>query len=185
MMRRRRTIIRPRTPIFLGCEGRSEAGYAALLGRFTRETTGVHVHIHVELLQPGAGDPLELVRRATVKIREIERRREAFGRKAVLIDRGDPTKNAAATRLAQVSRIDHVIWQDPDHEAMLLRHLDGCQTLRPSVGQTMTALRRHWPDYQKGCTVVQLAEKISIDHVRQACTVEVDLQVFLAAIGLL
>jgi hypothetical protein len=55
-MRRKRTIIAPRIPIFLGTEGRSETGYGALLARIARETPGIHIHIHVDQLQPGAGD---------------------------------------------------------------------------------------------------------------------------------
>jgi hypothetical protein len=34
-------------------------------------------------------------------------------------------------RLAQAAHL-HLLWQEPSHEALLLRHLDGCQTLRPS-----------------------------------------------------
>jgi hypothetical protein len=85
-MRRKRTIILQRVPIFLGTEGRSETGYGALLSRIARETAGIHIHIHVDQLQPGAGDPLELVKRAIQKISELERRREKFMHKTVLID---------------------------------------------------------------------------------------------------
>jgi hypothetical protein len=35
----------------------------------------VHIHIHSEILQPGAGDPLALVQRAVERIADIERRR--------------------------------------------------------------------------------------------------------------
>jgi hypothetical protein len=34
MMRRRRLLIPQRRRIFLGCEGESERGYGALIGRF-------------------------------------------------------------------------------------------------------------------------------------------------------
>lgn len=64
---RRRNYIAPRTPIFLGCEGESERGYGALLNRFIHELPEIHIHIHTELLQPGAGDPLALIQRAVRK----------------------------------------------------------------------------------------------------------------------
>jgi hypothetical protein len=183
-MRRKRTIILQRVPIFLGTEGRSETGYGALLSRIARETAGIHIHIHVDQLQPGAGDPLELVKRAIQKISELERRREKFMHKTVLIDVGQPQKNEAAARLAAETGIG-VIWQRPDYEALLLRHLDGCQQLRPPAGASLGELRNRWPDYEKGLTAAQLSEKIGLDHVRRACAVENELRFFLTAIGLI
>src|SRR5262245_19930881 len=113
-MRRRRPIIVPRMPIFFGCEGQSEAGYGALLNRLSREVPGLHIHIHVEILQPGAGDPHALVRRAVQKITDLERRREPFAHKAILLDQGAPDKTAAAIAAAHEGGLDYVIWQRPD-----------------------------------------------------------------------
>jgi hypothetical protein len=127
---------------------------------------------------------LELVKRAIQKVADLERRREKFAQKTVLIDIGQPQKNEAAARLAAAAGIG-VIWQNPDHEALLLRHLDGCQQLRPPAGATLDALRKRWPDYEKGLTAAQLSEKIGIDHARRACTEEPELRAFLTAIGLI
>ena len=184
-MTRRRPIIVPRRPIFLGCEGQSEASYGALLNRLSREVDGLHIHIHVEILQPGAGDPHALALRAAQKITELERRRESFAFKAIILDQGAADKNAAAIVTAQQNSIDHVIWQRPDHEAFLLRHLDGCQQLRPPAGASFNALNQRWPEYRKAIPQMQLAERISIEHIRRAATVEDELRVFLAAVGLL
>jgi hypothetical protein len=184
-MSRRRPIIPPRKPIFVGCEGASEAGYAALVGRIARDEPEIHVHVHVELLQPGAGDPFELVERAIAVIREIERRRTAFAIKAVLLDRGAPDKTAAAIRRAREARIHHLVWQDPDHEALLLRHMPDCQQLRPPAGASFRELLRHWPDYEKGMSAQRLAQRIGIEHIRLACTVEAELRDLLVGIGLI
>lgn len=181
----RRHTIRQRTPIFLGCEGESERGYGALLNRLLRETPGLHLHIHVEMLQPGAGDPFALMQRAAQKIVDLERRRERFACKAVLLDVGAVDKNQAARQLAQTAGIGHVIWQDPDHEAFLLRHLDNCQQLRPPRGVSMAALRQRWADYEKARTQVQLAERITMEHILRACGVEPELHAFLVAIGVI
>ena len=183
-MSRRRPVIPPRKPVFLGCEGASEAGYAALLARIARDTPGVHIHIHAKILQPGAGDPLKLIERAIEVIQDIERRRAPFGIKAVLLDRGAPDKNAAAVVRARQARIDHVIWQEPDHEALLLRHLPDCQQLRPPAGASLGALRRVWPEYVKGMSAQHLARRIAIEHIRLACTVEPELRELLVRIGL-
>lgn len=183
-MRRRRTIAQ-RRPIFLGCEGESELGYGALLNRLVRETPGLHVHIQAEVLQPGAGDPHALVQRALQKIVDLERRRERFNCKAILLDLGAPEKNLAAQRLAATNGIDHLIWQSPDHEAFLLRHLNGCHQLRPPVGASLAALRQQWPDYEKGRTQIQLANYITMDGILRACDVEPDLRVFLLGIGVI
>ena len=81
--------------------------------------------------------------------------------------------------------IDHLIWQAPDHEAVLLRHLPGCETMRPPAGASLAALRRQWPEYEKGLSAQQLAERIDLPQVQQASAVEADLRRFLLAIGLI
>ena len=148
-MSRRAPRIRPRRPIYLGCEGSSENGYGALLNRLASEIHTLHLHIHHEILQPGAGDPLALVQRAVERIANLQRRRATFAITAVLIDRGTAQKNAAAAALAAEHGIDHLIWQDPDHEGFLLRHMPGCAQHRPPQGASLATLRQHWPDYDK------------------------------------
>jgi hypothetical protein len=182
---RRRPRIQPRRPIFLGCEGMSEFGYGALLDRLARSIATAHLHIHSEILQPGAGDPLALVQRAAQRIADIERRRVPFAVKAVLLDRGGDQKNVAAIRSARRNGIDHIIWQEPDHEAFLLRHLPGCHGRRPPRGATLAALRQEWPGYEKGMSAQALALRINIERVRVACSVENDLRLFLDRLGLL
>lgn len=183
-MKRHRKIV-PRTPIFLGCEGESERGYGALLSRYVRELDEIHIHIYLEVLQPGAGNPHALVQKAVQKIAELERRRERFSCKAVLLDLGQPAANTAAQQLATQSGIDHLVWQRPDHEGFLLRHLDGCLQLRPPAGTSLTALRQRWPNYQKGTTQLQLAERIDLARIIEVCSVEPELKAFLKKIGVI
>lgn len=181
-MRSRRAPIRSRKLVFLGCEGRSEESYGALLNRISKDA-GLSIHIHLEVLQPGAGNPLQLVRRAGQMIREIERKRSKFSIKAILLDRGDQRLCADASILSRQIGIDFMIWQDPDHEALLLRHLPRCHDKRPPTGASMAALRKVWPTYNKGTTMLGLAEKIGNAEVLAAAGVEPDLRHFLAAIG--
>lgn len=105
--------------------------------------------------------------------------------KAVLIDRGTAQKNAAAAALAAENGIDHLIWQEPDHEGFLLRHLPGCAQHRPPPGASLAALRQHWPDYDKARSAQQLAVRLNIERVRAACAVEPELRSFLRALGML
>ena len=184
-MTRRVPRIPQRRPIFFGGEGQSEAGYGTLISRIARETQDVHVHVHVECLQPGAGDPLELVERAATMIANIERRRSPFAVKAVLLDIGSPQKNREAVILARRVGIQHLIWQAPDHEALLLRHLEGCDQRRPPAGASLAALQREWAEYEKGMPAQSLARRIGMADIRRACGVEDELRAFLAAIGLI
>ena len=74
---RRQHVIRRR--LFVGCEGDSERSFVVLVRRIVND---VHqkVHLDPQLLQPGGGDPLALVRRAEEIITKNERTREPYTR---------------------------------------------------------------------------------------------------------
>src|SRR5688572_28287509 len=121
----RRSSIEPRKPMYLGCEGESEAAYGQVLDDLVR-SAGLAVHRRVDVLAPGAGDPLTRVRRAVDRIARIEKQRASFHAKAILMDSdrvtGEPQRAAEATHLAARSGI-RIVWQVPCHEAVLLRHM--------------------------------------------------------------
>jgi hypothetical protein len=157
---RRPPHIPQRRRIFLGCERQSELGYGTLLARIARERA-IHVHLDVQVLKPGAGDPLALIERAAQIIENIERRRDPFAVKAVLLDIGSPqivARARARARAAEVG-IHHLIWQSPDHEAILLRHLPGCRDRRPPRGVSMGALLGEWAEYEKPMKIWLSADK--------------------------
>ena len=80
----------------------------------------------------------------------------------------------------------HLLWQEPSHEALLLRHLDGSQTLRPSSpAAALTELMRRWPDYIKGSSADRLSTRIGAQQITAAASVETSLREFLQAIGFL
>jgi hypothetical protein len=178
-------FILQRRRVFLGCEGESEQGYGALLRRLL-ETRRQDVHLDVVLLRPGGGDPLALIELAQRLIANSERKREApYALRAVLLD---------SDKLGQVperdARIDaaalgiKLIWQEPCHEALLLRHLAGCRYLRPATPDlAMAELAWHWPEYTKGLSAMRLAERIGENEVRYALQVELGLAGFLSDIG--
>jgi hypothetical protein len=125
--------IPPRRRFFLGCQGESEQSYGALLQIIADEPLQLCVHLDLQLL--GGGDPLAIVEAAVEKARERARNRGRFVHRAVLLDSDRhgyaPERDNRIAPLAQANGL-LLIWQRPCHEALLLRHLPGCQTLRPS-----------------------------------------------------
>jgi len=187
-MKRRRPAILQKTPIFFGCEGESEQAYGQLLNDLLREA-GKPFHLDVVNLNPGAGDPIARLRRAKQEVARRHQRRPEFHLKVVLMDSdqvdADAQRRQEVERLAQDLDI-MIIWQEPCHEAVLLRHLDGfAQHRPPTSASAAVALRNAWPDYRKPMTRVQLAQRIALDEVRRAAVVEEALSAFLREIMLL
>jgi hypothetical protein len=184
-MKRYRGSIAPRRRIFLGCEGASEQAYGTLLGRLARDRQDIHVHIDVVALNPGAGDPLALVERACQEVVRRGRDRVPYAAKALLLDRDQmgqfPERDAQVpARAAQGNLL--LIWQRPTHEGFLLRHLEGCEALRPPKDRCLARLQREWPAYAKPMTAAKLGERIALAEIERACGVELDLRGFLRAI---
>lgn len=174
-----------RRRIFLGCEGESERSYGTFLHQI-RAQSGT-LHIEAVLLPPGGGDPLAIIDRAHAEIKRIERLYGSYAMRAVLLDKDRYNPNDDRGRLIGplLAKADiHPIWQSPCHEALLLRHLPGCHTLRPpTAAEAMAALRRHWPDYQKGASAAYLSARLRIEHISRAAGVERDLAAFFAKAG--
>jgi RloB-like protein len=185
-MRRLQSQIRPRRRIFLGCEGESELGYVGVLQRFL-DASGSHVHLDSVTLEPG-GDPLALVERATQRAEQRERTHGSYEQHAVLLDADrlgqEPDRDARMEGLAKSRRIT-LLWQHPCHEALLLRHLPGCAQRRPPQStEAIAELCRHWPEYEKGSSILQIRKRIGEQQIRQAMTVEPALRAFLNSLGI-
>lgn len=175
-----------RRRIFVGCEGESEGSYVALLGRLSEDR---NCHVHLDRANLRGGDPLAIVEAAVREFRSRVRRRGPYAAQAVFLDADRraiaPERAGLATDLATRFNIT-LIWQEPCHEAFLLRHLPDCERLRPPTAQAaMMELQRRWPDYEKAMPAVSLATRLSLDAVLRAAAVEASLRDFLIAIGLL
>lgn len=187
-MNRRRPFIPQRVPVYIGCEGESEQGYVALLGRLA-EQAGLAVHLDGILLQPGGGDPCAIVERGIQRLEERRRKRgSGYRANFILLDDdrlgAAPQRDAQLVALAAASDI-HLVWQSTCHEALLLRHLENCATLRPQTTQIAGAqLRQRWADYRKPLSAADLARRIDRAAVLRAAAVEPDLRVLLQIIGL-
>jgi hypothetical protein len=186
-MRRHRPTIPRRTPIFLGCEGESEQAYGQFINELAR-AKGLHVHLEVVNLSPGAGDPLSRMRRAQQEIESRQRKRVEFVSRAVLLDSdqvaNDQQRRELVDAAGRGAGID-IIWQTPCHEALLLRHFGGFEQRRPATSaEALQALRRVWPEYEKAMTRAQLARKLGIEDLLRASRSEPALLAFLRRIGL-
>ena len=182
-----RLRIQQRTRIYLGCEGQSEQSYGARLSQIA-EAAGLHLHIDNDVLQPGSGDPLALVQSAIRRIKEREPKRGDFAFRAILLDRDRwgvaPERDAQIGQLSRQNRL-HLIWQEPCHEGLLLRHLEGQQTARPMTSDLgAQALKAVWAEYEKPMPAAHLATRIDLQAVRRASLVETALAAFLDQIGL-
>jgi len=180
--------VRPqRKRLFVGCEGESERTYAALLQRIAN-LNELLVHIDPVLLQPGGGDPCALVERASGLLRQRERRSGSpYAERFVLLDSDKlghaPRRDARARQIAGQAGLQ-LVWQEPCHEAMLLRHLEDCANLRPATAVlAMQQLTRRWPEYRKGMAAVRLADRIDLLGDRRVAQNDAPLAARLAAVG--
>lgn len=185
-MSRHRSSIPQRIPFFVGCEGESEQSYVRLIGNLAA-AEGASIHLEAVLLRPGGGDPCALVQLARRKLSEKRQKRGPFRAHYILLDDDligrAPQRDQRAQVIANEAGM-RFIWQSTCHEALLLRHLDGCAALRPmTTALAKAALLQRWPDYQQGISAVELAKRIDTAAVRRAAGVESELAQFLGTIG--
>ncbi len=188
MRRRRPPYIELRRPVYIGCEGASEVGYAGFLQDLIRDAN-LPVHLHIDELGPGTGDPLSRIEMAVLRLRLLERKRSAPSERFAFLDfdqaERDP-KRAERTRKLAADNGINILWQRPCFEAMLLRHLEGKATNRPpDTPGAIKVLEREWPEYKKPMTRANLARRIDRSSVLRAADVEAELKALLRCIGLI
>ena len=187
MTRRRPPNIPLRRQIFVGCEGKSEEGYVALLQDFAR-TANQPIYLNIKELAPGAGDPLARVEMAVRLIRQESATRVAPSASFVLLDEDQtvlaPARAETARQLAAQKNIT-IVWQRPCFEAVLLRHLPGCHTRRPlDTPGAGNALQGEWAEYAKPMDRAALARRLDLAATLRAAGVEPEPEALLRAIGL-
>jgi RloB-like protein len=169
--------IAPKQRVFIGCEGASEVSYVKFLQSFLP-------HCHFDTKNLGtAGDVLECIKQSISYIYNVRIKREPYERRFLFVDADVHAENnmraKEAKALAISNKID-IIWQVPCHEALLLHHLEG-QTVRMPANSKIAfnELKRHWPEYKKAYSTLEIRKKFTKDDVIRAATVEKDLQRFL------
>ena len=176
-----------RKRLFLGCEGKSEVAYAKLLDDFAKQT-GAPAHLDIQQLFPGAGAPLARIQRA-IKILggRVQKRRVPYAGRFILLDRDQVQSRRMAENVESLAGEHDIklIWQEPCHEALLLRHLPRCASDRPPASKLAeSALRAVWPEYKKPMSAASLSKRIDMVGLCRAATVEPRLRELLNDIGL-
>lgn len=175
-----------RTRVFVGCEGESERAYAAWIQSIA-DALGLHLSIDPVLTGGGGGDPESIVRRRIMEMRRREQLRGVYEHRAILLDNDTAMRQREKRDQAIRIAAEHgviLLWQDPDHEGLLLRHCSGCATHRPVAGGDSTRrLRIHWPEYEKPADRIALFRRFSIDDLKRLSGQEVELVAFLRGLG--
>ena len=171
---------------FVACEGDSEVGYAALLRRLADESG---IAIHLDIRRCHGGDPLAIVDTAVSQLKLRRRRHGAYVGQVVFLDADRRVDSLDRTARADRLILEHgftAIWSDPAFEAMLLRHLRGCEQLRPATSAlALQQLQDHWPEYRKGMSANELTATLDHAAVERAASVLPKLREFLIEIQLL
>ncbi|WP_367619314.1 RloB domain-containing protein [Paraburkholderia sp. SEWSISQ10-3 4] len=186
MSRTRHHRIPQRKRIFIGCEGESERSYAALL----QQLLGNRAEFHLVAEVLNGGDPYALLESAEKALRrEHTLARDPFVERFVILDsdlRGRSVeRDGLCIRLARKLNIQ-LIWQEPCHEAVLLRHLLNCEQRRPpTTRESEEQLRVQWPGYVKNFGRDRLSERIDKAALLRVNRHEPDLAVLLKLIKLI
>lgn len=186
MIRKRRLVIERRKRFFLGCEGESERAYGSLIQRISDEE---NLHVFLDMVILKGGSPRSIVEQA-VRYAGIRSSTHGpyFG-KAVILDSDKLAESPNGTlgdleTLAR-SRKMLLVWQRPCHEAFLLRHLEGCESMDPADSrEAMKMLRKRWHQYARPMQVSDLNERIGNRDLLRAARVEGSLKDFLEMLGL-
>jgi hypothetical protein len=177
--------IKQRRRVLLGCEGDSERSYGNLLSTLLEDR---HQDVHLDVVLFRGGDPLKLVERADEHISENSRKGfSSYSSLWLLLDsdRCDEDKDRHKQAVQLSASIDlTLIWQNPCHEAFLLRHIDGCDKIRPKTcAESQTKLTNEWKNYQKGMSTRRLEGLLKREDIMRAAAVEKDLCALLTNIG--
>jgi hypothetical protein len=181
----RQHLIPKRKRIFIGCEGESEQSYIAVLQR----QLGMKSAIHLVTKVLNGGDPLAIIESAKKALRaERVNERDRFVRRFVLLDSDllgrSPERDARCRQIVVAEEIT-LVWQTPCHEGMLLRHLPGCASKRPtSSSECLAILQRVWPQYKKNMPAQDLEHHITLEAFRQAVANQLEIEPLLRFVGI-
>ena len=175
-----------RRRFFVACEGDSEGGYAAFLQGLAHDL-GLGIHLDIRPCQ--GGDPLAIVETAVSELKLRSRRRGAYAGQVIFLDadrRDDvPDRTSRADRLILEEGFT-AVWSEPAFEALSLKHLDGCEELKPATSAlALQQLQNHWQGFRKGMTARDLRARLDRAAVERAASVLPELRGFLTEIQLL
>lgn len=173
-----------RRRFFVACEGDSEGTYAVFLQRLADES---RLAIHLDIRKSRGGDPLAIVQAAVKDLKMRRIRRGEYAGQAIFLDADRRDDVPARTLLADRLILDngfHAIWSKPAFEALLLKHIRGCEQLQPATSVlALRQLQGQWPEYRKGMAARELRECFDRAAVARAAAMVPELRRFLDLIG--
>jgi hypothetical protein len=171
-------MIQVRRRVFVGCEGESERSYCRWLQRRAEE---LDVALHLDAHVIGGGDPLAVVKGSVSKLRERTRVHGAYAQAAVIFDTDKlgiaPNRDSKIDGICVRNGL-HQLRQVYEHEALLLRHFEKCDKLRPPAGSGEAQLLKVWPNYEKPQDALALERKIGLPDLCRMFDVEPDFEKF-------
>ncbi len=164
MPRRRAPFIRPRRPIFVGCEGGDEIAVTRWLQRLCDEE---ELAIALRAIDAAGGDTLAIVQTSLARRRQQNAR--SYSHSIILLDADrlvqDGARAQEAIALAQRERID-LIFARPSIEGTLVRLIQGQETrIFASTQLAKDELQRRWPTCTQPLLAEELAEKFVLDDL--------------------
>jgi len=182
-MKRRLPTFKPRRPVFVAVEGKSEQAFVKFLQHLCDEHGR---SLSLICAKGSGGDTVTIVREAH---RSLKRRRGRiqFKDRLVLLDqdRVDADLQAGLDAKAIASELGfEIIYQTPDLEGLLIRFHPGSEQKSVARGTEGERLRRLWREYSKPPTAHQLIRKFELDDLRRAARYDEELKRLLDVIGL-
>jgi hypothetical protein len=168
-----------RERIFIGCEGASERSFVRWL---QSEADKLGKIILFDPMIAGGGDPLAILIESIKHLKIREKSRGPYDARSVILDSDkigiSPSRDVQIAPLAERNGIK-VLYQEYDHEAVLLRHFAGRETHRPPAGGVSTTrLRTCWPEYEKPADAMEISRRLSLADFLRFLSVEEDFRDF-------
>ena len=182
-MSRRLSTVKPRRPVFLGVEGKSEQAFVKFLQHLCDEHDRA---LSLICAKGSGGDTVTIVREAHRSLKK-RRGRIQYKDKLVLLDqdRVDADLQAGLDAEAKASELGFkIIYQDPNLEGLLIRLHEGFEQKSVTRGTEGELLRKLWPEYSKPPTAHQLIRQFGLDDLRRAARFDEGLRRLLDVLGL-
>lgn len=174
----------PRIRFFLACEGESEHSYVRFLNGLVDKHSSKHVHLASFIIN-GGGNPMTILERSAKKCASEERKGGVFAGKLILMDSDVYQRTRADNQNKLLHRLNSekfkIIWQKPDHEGFLIRHLS--RSVIPTLGETLPQLQQLWPSYRKNMPLSDIEGKLDINCVKLASKSIPEFKQFLKIVG--
>ena len=171
-------------PVYVACEGKSEAGYIRWLNRLA-DARGVPIALTAQDMKGGA--PAIIADKAIRFLQGSIGGPRIYRGKYLFLDRDLAVNSQRELDRAMQIAEKHlfgIVWQQVCHECFLLKHFSQTERLNPSTPDACSrALLGVWPAYRKGLDATEYERQLSFDHLARARGNLPDLDAFLNDIG--